>query len=387
MYKVLKLNNISATGLAELPHDRYEISSEVSQPDAILVRSTKMHDMVLPDTLKAVARAGAGVNNIPVDALTARGIPVFNAPGANANAVKELVIAGMLLACRNVCPAWDYARGLDGDDETLHKSVEAGKKQFAGFELPGRTLGIVGLGAIGVQVANAALALGMRVVGHDPTITVERAWQLSAQVEHAGSVDEVVAAADFITFHVPLLPSTRNLLNEARLQHVRKGAVVLNFARQGIVDDEAALRALDDGRLYGYVCDFPTLALTAHPRVIALPHLGASTSEAESNCAVMVAQQLRDYLEHGNVRNAVNFPNVSLPRRGERRLAIVNQNQPDMLGQLSHHLGEAQVNIVHMVNESRDQVACTIMDVEGELPGALLGELAAVPGVLSLRVL
>ncbi|MEO0425434.1 MAG: 3-phosphoglycerate dehydrogenase family protein [Pseudomonadota bacterium] len=387
MYKILKLNNIAATGLAELPQDRYEIGTEISQPDGILVRSTKMHDMELPASLKAVARAGAGVNNIPVEALTARGIPVFNAPGANANAVKELVIAGMLLACRNICPAWDYARGLDGDDDVLHRAVEAGKKQFAGFELPGRTLGIVGLGAIGVQVANAALALGMRVIGHDPTITVERAWQLSAQVEQAGSVDEVVAAADFITFHVPLLPSTRHLLNNARLQRMKKGAVVLNFARQGIVDDEAALRALDDGRLYAYVCDFPTLALNGHPRVVALPHLGASTSEAESNCAVMVAQQLRDYLEHGNVRNAVNFPSISLPRGTERRLAVVNQNQPDMVGQLSHHLGEARVNIVRMVNESRDQIACTIMDVDGELTESLLSALSAVPGVLSLRVL
>ncbi|MEM9384995.1 MAG: 3-phosphoglycerate dehydrogenase family protein [Pseudomonadota bacterium] len=387
MYRILKLNNIAATGLAELPHDRYEIGTEISQPDGILVRSTKMHDMELPASLKAVARAGAGVNNIPVEALTARGIPVFNAPGANANAVKELVLAGMLLACRNVCPAWDYARQLDGDDDALHRAVEAGKKQFAGFELPGRTLGIVGLGAIGVQVANAALALGMRVIGHDPTITVERAWQLSAQVEQAGSVDEVVAAAEFITFHVPLIPSTRHLLNEARLQRMRKGAVVLNFARQGIVDDEAALRALDDGPLYGYVCDFPTVALNAHPRVVALPHLGASTTEAESNCAVMVAQQLRDYLEHGNVRNSVNFPSISLPRGSERRLAVVHQNQPDMVGQLSHHLGEARVNIVRMLNESRDQLACTIIDVDGELSESLLDALAAVPGVLSLRVL
>lgn len=387
MYRILRLNNIATVGLDVFPRETYEISSQIGHPHAILVRSANLHDQAIPDSVLAIGRAGAGVNNIPVDAMTARGVPVFNTPGANANAVKELVLAGMLLACRNLCQAWAFTRGLSGEDAALHKAVEGAKKQFAGFELPGRTLTVVGLGAIGVQVANAAVALGMRVIGYDPAITVERAWQLSADVEQAGSVGDAIAQADFLSFHVPLLDATRHLLNDARVQRMKRGAVVLNFARQGIVDDAAVLAALEAGHLHAYVCDFPTQALQGRDGVIALPHLGASTAEAEANCAMMVARQLRAYLEDGTVENAVNFPAISLPRAGDRRLAVVNRNRPAMVGHISHILGAADVNIVHMVNESRAQVACTIMDVEGSVPESAVAELAAVDGILSVRVL
>ena len=387
MFKILTLNNISVTGLRRLPRENYEIASEIAHPDAILVRSFKMHDMAIPDTLKAVGRAGAGVNNIPVDAMSRRGIPVFNAPGANANAVKELVVAGMLVASRNICQAWQFARELEGDDAEINKAVEAGKKQFAGFELPGHTLGVIGLGAIGVQVANAALALGMRVVGHDPQITVHRAWQLSSSVEQASSVDDLLAKADFVTCHVPLVDATRNLINADRLRLMRKGAVLLNFARAGIIDDQAAIAALDQDHLYAYVCDFPSNLLKGHPRVIALPHLGASTREAEENCAVMVADQIRDYLEEGTVRNSVNFPETIMPRNGGYRMTVVNANVPNMLGQISTDLANAGLNIVDMLNKSRGELAYTVVDVEDPIPQSVVDEIAAIEGVLSVRTL
>ena len=290
MFKILTLNNISVKGLERLPREHYEIASEIAHPDAILVRSFNMHNMEIPPTLKAVGRAGAGVNNIPVDSLSRQGIPVFNAPGANANAVKELVLAGMLLACRNICQAWQYTLNLDGSDSAINEAVEANKKRYVGFELPGRTFGVVGLGAIGVQVANAAKALGMRVIGYDPTITVERAWQLSADVEPASSMDDLLSKVEFVTFHIPLMDSTRGIINVERLQLMREGVVVLNLARSGIVDGEAMIRGLESGKVHAYVCDFPTNLLRRHPRVITLPHLGASTREAEDNCAVMVTE-------------------------------------------------------------------------------------------------
>ncbi|WP_018231477.1 phosphoglycerate dehydrogenase [Thioalkalivibrio thiocyanodenitrificans] len=387
MYKILTLNNISVKGLDCFPRDHYEIASELTHPDAILVRSHNMHSMKLPDELKAVGRAGAGVNNIPVEDLSERGVAVFNAPGANANAVKELVVAGMLIAARNLCGAWDYTRGLDASAADLEQQVEAGKKKFVGFELPGRTLGVIGLGAIGVQIANAARALGMQVIGYDPKITVRRAWQLSSEVQHASNVDDLLSRADFVTFHVPLVDATRNMINADRLERMKPGAVLLNFARPGIVDDEAACRALDTGRLHAYVCDFPTPGLMTHPGVVALPHLGASTREAEENCAVIVAEQLREYLENGNVRNSVNLPEVYLPRAGDLRVTVVNRNMPDMVGQMSHILGKAGLNIVHMVNESRGSIAYSIMDVEGEITEDAARELNAVDGVLRVRVL
>lgn len=387
MYKILTLNNISVCGLERLPRDRYEIASEIAHPDAILLRSFKMHDMDIPATLKAVGRAGAGVNNIPVDKLSALGIPVFNAPGANANAVKELVIAGMLLAARNICQAWDFSRNQQGDDAIINKAVEAGKKNFVGFELPGRTLGVIGLGAIGVKVCNAALALGMKVIGYDPDITVQRAWQLSSEVQQANSVDDLLNRVDFVTFHVPLIDATRNMINAERLKSMKKGVVLLNFARNGIIDDEAVLAAIESGKVYAYVCDFPSNLLKNHPRVITLPHLGASTVEAEDNCAIMVADQVRDYLENGNVLNSVNFPEVNMPRTEGFRLALVNANVPNMLGQISTVLAESGHNIIDMLNKSRGGLAYTLVDVETAVGDACRDRLRAINGVLSVRAL
>ena len=386
MHKILTLNNISVAGLDRLSREKYEIASEIQHPDAILLRSFKMHDMEIPKTLKAVGRAGAGVNNIPVDSMTEHGIPVFNAPGANANAVKELVLAGMLISCRNIAQAWDFARNLEGDDAEISKQVEAGKKNYGGFELPGRTLGVIGLGAIGVEVANAAALLGMNVIGFDPGVTVERAWQLSSDVEQAAGVDDLLSKVDFVTFHVPLIDATANMINEERLKLMKPEAVILNFARNGIVDDEAVVRALDDNRLYAYICDFPSNLLKQHPRVITLPHLGASTREAEDNCAIMVADQVSDYLENGNIKHSVNFPTVKLPRAGgSHRLAVVNSNVPDMVGKISHALGKAELNIKHMVNESRGEVAYTLMDLDAEIPESVERAICDIDGVLSVR--
>jgi D-3-phosphoglycerate dehydrogenase len=387
MYKVLTLNNISATGLDRLPRESYEVASEISHPDAILLRSFNMHEMDLPETVRAIGRAGAGVNNIPIDKMTERGVVVFNAPGANANAVKELVVAGMLSASRNLFQGWEYARNLEGSDSEIHKQVEAGKKNFAGFELPGRTLGVVGLGAIGVRVANAAIALGMRVVGYDPTITVHSAWQMSSAVEQAMSIDDLLARSDYVTFHVPLVEATRHMINRERLKAMRDNVVILNFARNGIVDDEAVCEAINEGKVYAYVCDFPSNLLKNHPRVICLPHLGASTREAEDNCAIMVADQVRDYLEAGVIRNSVNFPEVDLPRAGVQRLTVVNRNEPDLVANISHVLGKGSVNIAHMINESRGDVAYTVVDVDQPLAESVIEEMKTIDGLLNFRVI
>ena len=387
MYKILTLNNISVAGLDRLPRDNYEVASELTHPDAILLRSYKMHDMEIPETVKAIGRAGAGVNNIPVDKMTARGIPVFNAPGANANAVKELVIAGMLMAVRNILPSWRFASDLSGTDEEIGKAVESGKKNFRGFELPGRTLGVIGLGAIGVKVANTARALGMEVLGYDPTITVKSAWQLDSGVKQAVSPDDLVARADFITLHVPLVEATRNQISAERIQMMKRGAVILNFARNGLVDDEAVVKALDEGQLYAYVCDFPSNLLKNHPRVVTLPHLGASTIEAEENCAIMVADEVREWLENGNITNSVNFPEINLPRNGGYRLAVVNSNVPNMVGQISSDLGKSGLNIVDMLNRSRGNIAVTLLDVDKEPSQGQQDELRKIEGVLSVRCL
>ncbi len=386
-HRVLTLNNISARGLERLPRERYEIAADLEQPDAILVRSADMHGMVIPDSLRAVGRAGAGVNNIPVAELSRRGIPVFNAPGANANAVKELVLAGLLLAARNVCQAWAFARALTGDDHAIDAAVEKGKKKFVGFELPGRTLGVVGLGAVGVEVANSALALGMKVLGYDPQITVQRAWQLSSAVEQALSLDDLFARADAITVHVPLNDHTRKLVNEARLKLMKKGGIILNFARAAIVDDQAVSGALESGRLHAYVCDFPNTVLKDHPKVVALPHLGASTGEAEENCAVMVADQLRDFLENGNVKNSVNYPEVLLARvPNTTRLAVANSNVPNMVGQISTCLAGAGINIADLLNKSRGEYAYTLIDADGTIGDDLLHQVRAIDGVLTARI-
>jgi len=385
-FKILTLNNISVRGLERLPRDKYEVASEIGHPDAIMLRSADMHAMEIPASVLAVARAGAGTNNIPVAKLSARGVPVFNAPGANANAVKELVLAGLLLASRNICQAWAYVRELQGDDHAIEEAVEKGKKRFAGRELPGRTLGVVGLGAIGVEVANAAHDLRMNVLGFDPQITVQRAWQLSSGVGQTLSLDDLFARSDFVTLHIPLTDATRGLVNENRLRLMQRGSVILNFARAGIVDEAAVLRALDSGQLSAYVCDFPSRACKDHPRVVALPHLGASTTEAEENCAVMVADTLRDYLENGNVRNSVNFPESVLPRIGENRIAIANANVPNMVGQISTSMASAGLNIADLLNKSRADLAYTLIDTDGPIPPEVLAQIAAIPGVLSARL-
>ncbi len=385
MFKILTLNSISVAGLERLPRDKYEIASEIQHPDAILLRSFKMHDMEIPPTLKAVGRAGAGVNNIPVDKMSQRGIVVFNAPGANANAVKELVVAGMLLACRNICQAWDFTRHLEGDDKTLSKLVEDGKKRYAGFELPGRTLGVIGLGAIGRNVANCAVALGMKVIGFDPGLTVEGAWQLSSSVQKAGSIDEMIAKVDFLTVHVPLLDATRHMISAERIARMKPGAVILNFSRDGIVDEAATVQALAAGKLHAYVTDFPNKQVMGHEKVIALPHLGASTEEAEDNCAIMVAEQVRDYLENGNVRNSVNFPEVIMPRTEGHRIAVVNSNVPNMVGQISTAMARAGLNIIDMLNKSRGDLAYTLIDVNQPVTPALIQTIASIEGVLAVR--
>jgi len=387
MYKIQTLNNISVAGLDRLPRDNYEVASEIAHPDAILLRSFNMHDMEMPSSVKAIGRAGAGVNNIPVTRASEAGIPVFNAPGANANAVKELVVAGMLMAARNIGQAWAFAKGLQGDDLEIHKQVEKGKKQFVGFELPGRTLGVIGLGAIGVRVANAARALGMKVIGYDPTITVQRAWQLESGVEQALSADDLLSRSDFVSFHVPLTDDTKNMINATRLKLMKSGSVLLNFARNGIVDDEALCASLDAGHAYAYICDFPNNLLKEHPRVITLPHIGASTGEAEQNCAIMVADQIKDYLEDGNVTNSVNFPEINLQRNGGFRIAVVNSNVPNMVGQISTDLAEAGLNILDLLNKSRGELACTLLDVDKAPPQETLDRIAAIVGVLSVRCL
>jgi len=387
-YRIQTLNNISLRGLERLPRDRYEVASAISDPDAMLVRSADMHAMAIAPSVLAVARAGAGTNNVPVAALTKRGVPVFNSPGANANAVKELVVAGLFLGARNIVQAWDFARGLSGDDKAIDEATEKGKKEFAGFELPGRTLGVIGLGAIGVEVANVAERLGMRVVGYDPQITVQRAWQLSSSIEQAVSLDDLFARSQFVSVHVPLVDATRGLVNSSRIALMPKGGVLLNFSRAPIVDEGAVIAALDGGQLHAYVCDFPKNALNGHRKVVALPHLGASTGEAEENCAVMAADTLRDYLENGNIRHSVNFPDANLPRiPGTARIAVANSNVPNMVGQMSTLLAGAGINISELLNKSRGEVAYTLIDVEGAVDRALLDRIRAIDGVLSARVL
>lgn len=388
MYKILTLNNISEKGLERLPRNQYTVNPELDQPDAILLRSYKMHGMEIPDSVKAIGRAGAGVNNIPVNEMTRRGVVVFNAPGANANAVKELVLAGMFIAARNICQGWDFARNLTGEDAEISRQVEAGKKNFVGFELPGRTLGVVGLGAIGVKVANAARSLGMHVVGFDPGITVDRAWELESGVRQAHSIEELVSRADFISLHVPRNEYTENLINADRLALMRPGGVILNFSREGIVDDAAVVECLDAGKLSAYVNDFPNNLTMQHPRCITLPHLGASTGEAEDNCAIMVADQVRDYLETGNVRNSVNFPEINMPRgdKGDRMI-VVNANVPNMLGQISTTVADAGLNIDDMFNKSRGDIAYTLVDVEGQITDAVVDVLRNIDGVATVRVI
>ena len=385
--RILTLNNISHAGLKRLPADRYAVAGQIDKPDAILVRSQDMHALDVPETVRAIGRAGAGVNNIPVKDMSRRGVPVFNAPGANANAVKELVLAGMLMAARNIPAALRFAEDLAGSDEDINRRVEEEKKHYAGIELPHHTLGVIGLGRIGSLVADAAIKLGMNVHGYDPEITVDAAWSLPSQVRKAHSIEEIMRGCDFVTVHVPLLDATRDLIDAQRLALMKHGTVLLNFSREGIVDNRAVVEALAAKRLRYYVCDFPAAALAGKPGVIALPHLGASTRQAEDNCAVMVVDQVRDYLEHGNIRNAVNFPDVVMSRESPYRLGIANANVPNMVGQISTAVAKAGLNIHNMINKSKQDMAYTLVDVDSPVPGKVIAELCGIQGVLAVHYL
>ena len=385
--EVLVLNQVAQVGLKRFPAEHYSVVKDARAPDAIIVRSHDLHGFAFGPGIKAVGRAGAGVNNIPVKDLSARGVPVFNAPGANANAVKELVLAGMLIAARNLKGAIEYVDGLDAADADLEKRVEDGKKAYAGVELPGHTLGVIGLGKIGSLVADSAIRLGMHVLGFDPEITVDAAWGLPAQVRRAGSIEEVLKSSHFITLHVPLVEKTRGLIGARNVDQLRAGAILLNVSREGIVEDAAVVRSLRAHRLKQYVTDFPSAALLREPGVIALPHLGASTREAEDNCAVMVVDQVRDCLEHGNLRNAVNFPDCVMPRESPYRLAIANANVPNMLARISQAMGDRGINIHNMLNKSKGGMAYTLADVDSPVPETTLGELRAIDGVLAVRYL
>ncbi|MEM7359296.1 MAG: phosphoglycerate dehydrogenase [Pseudomonadota bacterium] len=386
MYKILTLNNISHLGLERFPAADYQVSDTEESPDAIILRSFKMHDMDIPNSLKAVGRAGAGVNNIPLVKMSQAGVPVFNAPGANANAVKELVLGSLFLAARNLSQAIQYTEALQGDDAELSKLVEAGKKKYGGYELPGKTIGVIGLGAIGRMVANSCVDLGMKVIGFDPGLTVDGAWQLSADVERANSVDEILPKIDFLTVHVPLIDATRDLINAKNVGKLHSSAVIINLARGGIINDNAVCQALDDDKLGCYVTDFPNNRTKQSDKVIGLPHLGASTGEAEDNCAIMVAEQVKEYLENGNIKNSVNFPNVSMPRGSDHRLVVCNANVPNMVGQISTIMAEADLNIHDMINQSRGEIAYTIVDLDSEIPAEVVETIKALDGIMLARI-
>ncbi len=388
MFNVLTYNNISPAGLDRLPESRYKVGPEIENPDAIMLRSFSLHEQSIPTSLKAVGRAGAGVNNIPVDEYTKRGIPVFNAPGANSNAVAELAIAGMLLAARNIVPALNFVSNLEGDEKSISNEIEKNKKHFAGFELSGRTLGVLGLGAIGVRVANSGAALGLNIVGFDPFMSLENAWKLTSSAIPATGIDDLVSRADMISLHIPLNEKTKNLFSKDHIKNIKKGATLINFSRAGVVDEAAVLEALDSGALHAYVCDFPTPALINHPRSIVLPHLGASTEEAEDNCAAMVADQLREFLEYGCIRNSVNFPEVVVAPSSEGvRICIANQNVPGVVGHISSVLGEAGLNILDLLNKSRGDYAFTLVDIHADAPPEILERIRSIDGVLSVRVI
>ena len=389
MFKIKTYNAIAVQGLERFGRDRYEVGGDIGHPDAVLLRSHKLHDEAVPVSLLAVARAGAGVNNIPVADYGQRGIVVFNTPGANANAVKELVLAGMLLATRGILPGIAYAQSLSGMDDSaaMHALLEKEKSRFAGRELKGKTLGIVGLGAIGAMVADMALALGMQVLGYDPVLSVDAAWRLSNAVQRMENLPTLLARADYVSLHVPAMDATRHLINAEALRHARPGAVLLNFARESIVDPAAVLAALAAGKLGRYVCDFPEPGFAAEPRVIAMPHIGASTEESEENCAVMAAEQIIDFLEHGHIVNSVNYPALRMHRApGSSRIAIANDNVAGVLGHVLGVLAEAQVNVLDMSNRSRDALAYNLIDVETAPAADVIAAIRAVPHVIRVRV-
>lgn len=387
--QILTLNQISVKGLERLPRDCYEIASEFSHPEAILLRSHKLKAEDIPDSVLAIARAGAGVNNVPVAACTERGIPVFNAPGANANAVKELVATGLLLGSRGVVQGIQYVHTLGDmkDEAELNRTLEGQKKQFKGSELTGKTLGVVGLGAIGSLVAEMALTLGMDVVGYDPALSVEAAWRLSSQVRKADSLSALFARCDYITLHLPVLDSTRGLINGELFGAMQPGTCLLNFARQEIVDEDALVAALDAGQLRSYIADFPSPRLIGRDDVILMPHIGASTNEAEDNCAIMAADQLRDFLENGNIRNAVNFPALQLERVSGCRLSVTNENVPKILGNVLSILADENINVIDMLNKSRDEVAYNLIDVDGRVTADVLDKMRSIEGVINVRLI
>lgn len=387
MYKIMKLDKIAAEGLEKFPLDEYEIGTEISNPDAILLRSFKMHDMDLPETLLTVGRAGAGVNNIPIDKCSEAGIVVFNTPGANANAVKELVIAGMFMSSRDIVGGINFSGTLKGKGSDVPGLVEKNKKLFAGQEIAGKTLGVIGVGKIGVMVANAAVDLGMDVVGYDPFISVEAAWGLSSDVKRADGLDALLAKADYISLHMPLTDDTKGLLNAEKFKSMKKGVRIMNFSRGGIVNNDDLRKAIDEGIVERYVTDFPDDELLSMEKVIAIPHLGASTSEAEINCALMVAKQVRDFIEMGRIKNSVNFPECKLERNSDYRLVVMNKNIPNMVGQISTILADNTINIVEMLNKSKGDYACTIIDVSDKPTEATVKAIEGIDGVVKVRAL
>jgi D-3-phosphoglycerate dehydrogenase len=385
MYRIQTLNKISSQGLDVFPRDSYEVASELPRPDAILVRSADMHSIEIPDTVKAIARAGAGYNNIPVAECTERGIVVFNTPGANSNAVKEEVLAALFLASRKIVGGIEWARTLADKADEAPDLVEKGKSKFEGPEIRGKTLGVVGLGAIGVMVANDALALGMQVIGYDPYISVEAAWNLSRQVQRAETLESLLGKADYITLHLPLNDNTRGTVDAEKLRLVKPGARLINLARGGLVNDADVIEALNGGRLGTYITDFPNAELLACPKALCIPHLGASTPEAEDNCAVMAARQIRDYLEAGAIANSVNFPKCSLDQSSPFRLLVANRNIPNMVGQITTVLAGGGINITDLVNHHRDNVAYNIIDTENPIHADILEGIIEIDGVIKVR--
>ncbi len=388
MYKIQTLNKISPVGLERFPHERYEVASEFSNPDAIVVRSFKMHDMELPSNLKAIARAGAGVNNIPIEKCSEKGIVVFNAPGANANAVKEAVLGAMLLSARDIIGGVNWVQSIADKGDEVPALVEKEKSNFAGTEIKGKTLGVIGLGAIGAMVANDAIALGMEVIGYDPYISVEAAWTLSSKVQKATGLETMLSQVDYITIHVPLMEQTKNMINREKFAMMRDGVKIINFARGGLVNNEDLKEAIASGKVSCYVTDFPDADLLQVKGIIPVPHLGASTAESEENCAVMAVEQIKEFLEEGNIKNSVNFPNCSLPRTvGDKRVVIANKNVPNMISEITSLLADKNINICDMINKSRGDLAYNIIDIEGDLSEDVLTSLKNIEGIITVRVI
>lgn len=384
MYQVKTLNSISAAGLQEFKED-YSISENCTQPQALLLRSLSLHNYLLNEELLCVARAGAGTNNIPIDNCSKAGIVVFNTPGANANAVKELLIAALLLSSRKIVEGVNWVKGLDKKE--LPATVEAGKKQFIGPELQGKTIGVIGLGAIGVMVANVALHLGMKVYGHDPYISIDAAWGLSRNVKRATDINELYQKSDYITIHIPMLPTTKDYINEEAISNMKNGVRIINLSRGELINMEALLAALHTGKIKNYTTDFPSEALLGVENVIAIPHLGASTPDSEDNCAIMAANQIMDYLENGNIQKSVNFPPCEMPRSSPFRLTCIHQNKPNMLGQISTLLAKDEVNIVNMINKSKNEYAYTMVDIEVNINEDILERIREIDGMIKVRVL